>query len=204
MRVNWAIGSGCRCAREVRSCASMVGQLGRPRRGQRVIDPDRSQVVMRIMKWGQRREIHHVSNKRRAASRGDVGLCRSDCPVRDAVVGVGLTGATESWYRRVLQRGQRVMSLPVSSNNHWAAVFFSGGSGGWHSKCSRQRARACFLLRLAKKPKWRIRMKPSGNTCCRNRRRNSSVGSDATFRRSLSRRSRYQKRTCRSSVEIRR
>src|SRR6266851_6028433 len=39
----------------------------------------------------------------------------------------------------------------------------------------RQTVMSCPRRRADRKPKWRMRTKPRGNTCSRNRRRNSSV-----------------------------
>src|SRR5919112_1237683 len=57
-----------------------------------------------------------------------------------------------------------------------------GGSSGGGAE-SRSRHSASFLVRwrLARKPTWRMRWKPSGTVCCRKRRMNSSAGSVMTL-----------------------
>ena len=61
-------------------------------------------------------------------------------------------------------RGQRVRSMPVrASSNSAAEVDGIFGATGVSPRSSRERASRCFLP-LARKPKWRTRMKPLGMT----------------------------------------
>ena len=61
----------------------------------------------------------------------------------------------------------------------------TSSGGGW-PRSARHRARVPRRVRLASRPKWRMRMKPRGTTCRKKRRRNSSTSSVMTFRRSWS------------------
>ena len=77
-----------------------------------------------------------------------------------------------------LHTGHRATSKPVISSINSRADFLGVRFGcGSIPRSSRHCARFCFLERLARKPKWRTRMKPSGRTWSKKRRMNSSESS---------------------------
>ena len=57
----------------------------------------------------------------------------------------------------------------------WRSSRAAGTGGGWRTSARRQRGSAGARRRCARNPKKRIRTKPCGKTCSRNRRRNSSA-----------------------------
>ena len=77
-----------------------------------------------------------------------------------------------------LHTGHRATSKPVTSSITSRADFLGVRFGcGSTPRSSRHCTRFCFLERLARKPKWRTRMKPSGRTWSKKRRMNSSGSS---------------------------
>ncbi len=80
------------------------------------------------------------------------------------------------------QPGQTSMSCPVRSRRRSCQRRGGCGSGGVGAASKpRQSVSLAVRWRLARKPMWRIRWKPSGTVCCRKRRMNSSAGSVMTL-----------------------
>ena len=62
------------------------------------------------------------------------------------------------------QQGQRDTSSCATLLMNAATDSITRGSGGGRSNSARQAASFCVLWRLAKRPQWRIRLKPAGST----------------------------------------
>jgi len=103
--------------------------------------------------------------------------------------------------RPCLQQGQTVTSTLVN-RSIFSCIVSTGISGrsGHRPSSSQHLIRSCFLQRLARKPKWRIRLYESGITWNRKRRINSWARIVICLHLSPSVRSLYQNVTKPSSI----
>src|SRR5712691_11518928 len=166
MQIQWWEGAASSCAEAVPQSATRDG-----------MSPEAGRMRKRILK-SVVEELERRSVARQGTEVGSGSKHAKDSNWREPLHAAAVsTGGERSWISAAVSLSTTIIGLPHLGQDQRSlgpAVEISCSVGGVAPSSWKQSGKVVARLRLARKPKLRMRTKPSGSRCNRKRRKNSS------------------------------